>query len=280
MKGSKTGVWMSRSSLGGLAFRPALALAVLTLLASPKPANADISTIVSEDSAVWGAFGADLFKYKEPSSPPDLPDSEHGWIPSGAAGASYFFSDQLYLSVDGSVTFGNAPYSGALFYSPTTYASGSTDETIYMVDGKIGRGFALGQQVMLIPYVEIGYRYWDRNLGAGQVEDYQNYDTLGGLMVQFAPVNSLILTLYGSAGTTFGATAKASPDTYNLGNSAMYKVGGKIGYDLTQQLEVFTTLDYDHFRYGQSSLASDFSYEPSSSTEDTALRVGMAYHFK
>jgi hypothetical protein len=59
----------------------------------------------------------------------------------------------------------------------------------------------------------------------------------------------------------------------------MYKFGGKIGYGLSKQIELFTTLDYDHFRYGQSPLAADSSSEPKSKTEDTTLRMGLGYRF-
>ena len=182
-----------------------------------------------------------MFNYKEPSTQPYLPDSERGWNGSIAGGASYLGASDLYLAAEASTAFGSDRYNGAYLNSPTTPLQSTTSETIMNVDGKVGKGFAFGDMTMLIPYLELGYRYWGRNLGGGQVEDYQNLDALGGLMLQVSPMSKLTLSAYGSAGTTFAAEAISSPDTFHLGDFGVYKVGGKAGYDLTQKVEVFTT---------------------------------------
>jgi len=263
-----------------------ISLVAVCVLCGSSQAKADIDTIRNSNSEIWGSAGTSLLNYNEDISTPNIPDSEHGWTPSLAVGVDYMGSRNLYFALEGSVAFGNDNYNGSLYDQNTgnydiPYQS-TTHETITNVDGKFGKGFALSNIVMLTPYVELGFRYWERNLGGGDVEDYQNFDTLGGLMFQIAPTNRLILTAYGSAGTTFAASMKANVtgDTYDLGSAGMYKVGGKIGYDLTQRLELFTTLDYDAFRYGQSPLQADGTLEPSSHTEDTTLRVGLGYHFR
>jgi hypothetical protein len=256
---------------------------------SPLPAHADIQTIQNSNSAIWGAVGTGFFNYKEPSSPPDIPDSEHGWNPSLAAGLSYMNNSNWYSAFEGNVAFGDDKYNGSTYDSNTGYYDipylGTTHETITNIDGKFGKGFSLGNSIMLTPYGELGFRYWDRNLGAGQVEDYQNFDVLGGLMLQIAPTNRLILTGYGSAGTTFAGRMKTDGLDNNLGDASMYKIGGKVGYDLTQRVELFTTLDFDHFHYVKSPWQYDanlggYIMEPTSFTDDTTMRVGLAYHFK
>jgi len=241
-------------------------------------AKADIQTIRSSDSAVWGSVGGNLFDYKEPSPPPDLPDSERDWITSAAAGVNYLGNSDIYLALEGAYSFGNARYNGAYFYAPTTPLQSTTDEKIATVDGKIGKGFALNDSMMLIPYTELGFRYWNRGFGGDTGEDYQNFDALVGVMLQVSPAQSLILSAYGSGGTTIDPKMTTGGITYDLGTASMYKVGGKIGYDLTQRIELFTTLDYDHFTYGQSPVIAG-AYEPNSRTNETALRVGLAYHF-
>ena len=128
--------------------------------------------------------------------------------------------------------------------------------------------------MMVIPYAELGYRYWDRNLGGGQDEVYDNFDLLAGIMLQASPMSGLVLTGYGSAGTTFAPQMKTSGTTYDWGE-AMYKIGAKVGYNVTARVQLFTTLDYDHFNYGQSSVIAG-AYEPNSLTEDTVWRVGSA----
>ena len=87
-------------------------------------------------------------------------------------------------------------------------------------------------------------------------------------------------------GLTFGAGMRDYDDvSYTLGNSGIYKFGGKVGYDLTKRLELFTALDFEHFRYGRSSSAYDAIdkqsyYEPDSFTDVTTARLGLAYHLK
>ncbi len=244
---------------------------------APIAAKADIQTIRSADSAIWGSFGTSLFNYKESITP--IPDSEHGWLPSFAAGMSNMTNNNLYVALEGTSSFGDASYKGAYYYAPTVPLQETTTETISTIDGKIGRGFAIGSRVMLVPYAELGFRYWDRNLGSGQIEKYQNFVFLGGTMLQFSPTDRLILSAYGAAGTTFAAQMKTAGDTYTLGNAGAYKLGGKIGYNIAPRVELFTSLDFDHFHYVQSGVVAG-AYEPSSFTSDTAWRVGLSYHLR
>jgi hypothetical protein len=238
------------------------------------------------NNTIWAAAGASELNYKETVSP--IPDSDRGELPSFAAGIDFMTRNNLYLSADGSVAVGNAHYNGALYDSGTgiydiPYET-STHETVVNVNGKIGQGFSLSDRAMFIPYLDVGFRYWDRKLGAGQGEEYQNYDVLGGVMFEYTPIDRLILSAYGAGGTTFGATMRTSGHDFDLGGSGIEKVGGKIGYDLTKRIELFSTVDYDHFHYVGSPWvllsSTTEAREPSSRTEDTTLRVGIGYHFR
>jgi hypothetical protein len=254
------------------------------LVAIASPARADDQTIRNADSEVWGAFGTSLFNYQEEIGAPNIPDSEHGWLPSLAVGASYLTSQDFYFALDGAANFGNAHYNGSILDTNTGFFDipfqDTTREVVSTVDGKAGKAIALSNEVMLTPYAEVGFRYWHRDLGQGQTENYQNFDAQAGLMVQVSPINKLVLMGYGSVGPTFAARMRTAGEDYYLGGSGMYKVGGKVAYGLTPRLDVFTTVDYDAFRYGESPLLADGSLEPSSKTEETTVRVGLGYHFK
>jgi hypothetical protein len=252
--------------------------AVCLLALAPVAAKADVQAIRSFDSSVWASFGSFDFKYKETT--PGIPDSERGVVPSVALGGSYLTKENLYVAVDGSISFGDAHYNGAYLYFPNVSLQGTTKETVSTVDGKIGWGFPLSNNAMVIPYVDFGFRYWDRELSNIQTEDYQNIEALGGAMLQFTPINKLLLSAYLSAGSTFSSQMRNSATNYELGSSAIYKVGAKIGYDVAPKVELFTTADYDHFRYGQSAVSSAGLYEPTSNTEDLAFRLGVAYHLQ
>ena len=264
---------MSLVSQSGLC---AAGVVLCALVFLPTTAQADIQTIRSANNAVWGSAGAALLNYKESVSP--LPNSQHGWIPSVGAGASYMGCNNLYLAVEGSVSFGNDHYSGAYLNNPDVPLEATTRETITTVDGKVGKGFALGHNVMITPYADLGFRYWTRELSGWQTEDYDNFEALAGALLQFSPTDHLVLSAYGSGGGTFGAQMKTDGDTFDLGSAGAFKAGGKIGYNLTQRTELFTSLDFDHLRYVKSD-AVNGTYEPSSGTNNTAWRVGLSYHF-
>ncbi len=251
------------------------------------PAKADVQTIREFNNAVWVSGGPSFFNYKEPSPPPNLPDSERGWIPSVDGGLSVMgfghspeFLENAYVALDGGVAFGKAQYNGAFLLVPTTPVQSTTNETVSTFNGRLGRGFVIGKYAMLIPYVEIGFRDWERELSSIQKEHYQNYDSSGGLLLQVSPMNRLVFSAYGSGGTTFGGTMRADGYTYNLADSALYKMGAKLAVGVTSRIELFGALDYDAFRYGHSQVVGDGTYEPNSRTKETKLRVGIGYHFR
>ena len=272
------------------------ALIALCALAVFTPqAKADIQAIHHEDNEVWGSVGTELFNYKEPNVTAGVSDSEHGWVPSIAAGVSLLGSStdvhgmlpsNIYFSLDANVSFGNAHYNGFLQTTPPTPTQTTTNETIVNVDSRLGRGFALSNSVMVIPYGEIDFRNWRRDIGQGEIETYHNINALGGAMLQVAPTDRLVLSVYGSAGTTLDAQMKDwKGNNFALGGAGVYKVGGKIGFDVAPRVELFATMDYDHFHYTKSPWYTDKAdatmivMEPTSRTEDTTMRVGMGYQF-
>jgi hypothetical protein len=229
------------------------------------------------NNEVWLSAGTSFLNYEESVKP--LPDSEHGWLPSIAGGGSFMATNNFYVSLEGSTAFGNAHYNGALFASPSTPITGTTHENITTGDAKVGQGFYLMPHMMLIPYVDLGYRYWKRDLSAGQIEDYHNFETSAGMIVEVEPADGLILSAYGSGGTTLASKMTAGSYTYDLGDTGVYKVGGKVAVEMTRQIELFSTLDYEHFRFAQSPVVNE-ALEPGSGTNDTTVRVGIGYHFR
>jgi hypothetical protein len=252
-------------------------MAVCALSFSPIAARADVGTISNSNNAYWASVGASTLNYKESVQP--IPNSQRGELPSVAVGASYMGSSGLYVALDSSVSFGNDHYKGALMATPSVLHERTTKAVITTVDGKLGKGFVLGQSAMVTPYVDVGFRYWERTLSNQQKEDYQNFAILGGAMFQYSPMDRLVLTTYGAAGLTLSPQMRTSGVTYDLDSAGVYKLGGKIGYNLTQRLEFFTSLDFDYFRFVKSDVKSGI-YEPSSFTSDTSVRVGLSYHIR
>lgn len=275
-------------------FKSRAAMVVLgTAVFFPALAKANIDTIIDSNSSVWGAAGAEFLNYKEAVTP--IPNSQTGWIPSFAAGGSYMTDSKWLFGGDASVSLGSDLYKGALVLgggSQVPY-QGNTRATIVTVNGKVGRGFALTRSLMATPYLDVGFRFWKRNLGDGQREEYHHVESLLGGMLQYSPTSKLVFSGYGGIGATFGTHMRSYIQTstgtsqlqFSLGPTVIYKIGGKIGYDITRRFEIFSTLDFKHFRYAHSPAVYDSSdgnyyYEPGSFTNETTARVGLAYHLK
>jgi hypothetical protein len=265
---------------------------MISLFMTGLPASAGATAddpVHAENNALWISAGGAYLDYREAEDTGFQLDTERGWLPVVSAGASFMSSSQtsylnnIYLALEGRATFGDVNYHGYL-QNGTPY-HGTTDEEIFSLDGRIGRGFALNNSFMLTPFAEFGFRYWDRNLGS-YTEDYSNFDILGGLMGQYAPTSRLVLSLSAAGGTTFAPTMTSTNPTmnFNLGCLPMWKVGGKVGYALTQRLEALFSVDYDQFKFGKSQPVTNISkyyyyYEPNSQTGEFATQIGLAYHF-
>ncbi len=251
--------------------------AVCALMFFPAYAKADVQAIRDSNTAYWGSVGAAQLNYKEAVSP--VPDSQYGWIPSVALGAGFMGSSGFYVAAESSVSFGDDRYRGAYLSAPSVPIETTTHASIVTVDAKVGQGFVVGGNSVVTPYFNLGYRYWERDLGNTQVEYYHHYAALGGAMFQYSLTDKVVLSAYSAAGLTFGAQMRTGGVDYDLGSAAVYKLGGKIGYKLSERYELFTSLDFDHFQYVKSDVIGGI-YEPSSFTSDTAVRVGIAYHLK
>ncbi len=275
----------------GMAVAVAVAVAAVVAVAAGPAAAAEYD-IRASDNAVWVTSGGSYMDYAETASGGGTLDSEKGWMQSWAAGASFLTIDDgkaplrnLYARLEGSVTTGTTAYSG--HYWNGTPATTTTDATVWTVAGRVGRAFAVTPTVMLIPYGELGFRSWDRDITGtgGYDETYRNGDFAGGLMAQYSPVPKVVLTADGGAGYTFlahmHAGAPLSAD-YDLGGQPTWHVGGQAGYAFAKQWEAISTVNYAAMAFGASSAVPTSlgsTYEPNSTTDETTVRVGVAWHF-
>lgn len=260
-------------------YRVLAALLALTSLSSVAEGANRPDPLKSANNEFWLAAGGTFLNYKEPLTPPNLPDSERDWLPSIAGGASLMMNKGFYLAADADLYFGDATYRGAYLATPTVPLTSTTQETTYSVNGRVGWGFHMGQSLMFTPYVEMGMRNWRRELSAAQVETYNHFDALAGAMFQYAPTDTLVFTVYGGAGTTLNANMRYGGYTYKLGETLLWRAGTKIAYNISPRYEIFSTFSYQHFRYGQSPVQPNFTYEPSSFTNEATARIGFGYKF-
>lgn len=251
---------------------------------------ADDFAFRSNDNAVWATVGSQRLDYAENWQGQTV-DSERGWLPGGTVGASILTVDDgraplrnFYARLEGSYSAGSADYRGQ--YQNGTATTTTTNETMWTGSARVGRAFMV-MPVALIPYAELGYRYWDRNItgSGGYDETYHNGTYAAGLMVQYSPLRRWMLTGDGAFGYTFMARMHAGDPygaNYTLGGEPAWHVGGQIGYTFTKQLEAIGTIRFSQLSYGLSpgvNTPLGTAMEPDSVTRETTLQVGLSYHF-
>jgi hypothetical protein len=254
------------------------------------PSWANIGDIRASDRAIEFDVGASSLKYGESPDSAVLyaHDTETGWMPSLNAGVGWLtpqgtspLLSDIYLRLDGQISFGSTHYNGGLqniFGNVTPYQS-TTNDTIFRLSGKVGRAFALNDQVMLTPFADFAYRSWRRELTGtgGYTELYETNEALGGLLVQVSPISRLVLSLTGEVGSTLSPYMTTQGFTYNQGSEVVWEVGGKIGYALTPSFELTGAAQFGGFGFGQSPVVGG-AYEPDSYTHQLSLLTGLAYH--
>jgi hypothetical protein len=266
-------------------------LSLLSLVLFTAPAFAGTADIRATDRALEFQFGGSNLKYGETINGTTF-DTENGWMPSFDVGATWLTTpgdsllSDLYLHLDAQATIGQTDYDGGIqdgFGNITPFKT-TTDNEIYHITGKIGHFFTVSEGVVLIPYLDLGWRSWDRNIsGRGIVnnsrERYQTGEGMGGLLLQISPMQRLVLSLSGAAGATLGPQMSTQSTTFNLQSSTVWQINGKVGYALTPKFELTSEAKFDGFGFGQSAIVNN-ALEPDSYTHQLSLLVGLAYHMQ
>jgi hypothetical protein len=269
------------------------ALFGLTVAPGSARAGDNRDAIYHEDNSAWITLGGNYLDYTETANGATQ-DTETGAMPEFRAGFSLLtppqaapFLRNLYLRFEAGYVNGSTSYDGALQNLVTgakTPYTATTDNVVWTMAGRIGRAIPLGRMSMLIPFAELGYRHWDRNLTGpyGYDEVYQNWDLMGGLMLQVAPSPRWVISANAALGSTFSARMDTGGTRFPLGEDLAWRVGGQLGYLWSQRLELFGAVDLSRIGFGSSpteKLSTYYAYEPDSVTYETSFRVGVAYHF-
>lgn len=216
-------------------------------------------------------------------------NTEQGYVPGFAINVS-FMQDWLlgndYLAATFSQNTGNTNYTGSYIGSSQGYGSVKTTSPATLTDFsfRYGKGFAINDQVMATPFIELGSHQWDRNLRTYQETYTNNYYGLG-LLGQVAMTNAFVLSASALVGNTANSNISITGSPYTggaLGNSTIYRLGISGDYAFTKSLHGNIGLDYTSFSYGQSTptrVGRYVYYEPSSTSQYTTYKIGLSYNF-
>lgn len=214
-------------------------------------------------------------------------DTDTGAVPGYAISVSVmkdWFLGNDYLQFQYSRNQGHTDYTG----SP---ASGGAFGSLVQQNGatltdyslRLGKGFAVSQQVMLTPFAEFGRHEWKRAVNQG--ETYTNNYFGVGALAQYSPLARLVLSANALLGKTSGANISvAGPTAFSgaLGNSTLYKVGLSADYAFTKNFHGNVGINYSAFDYGASAsyrVGNRIVWEPDSQTRYTTVSAGVGYAF-
>jgi hypothetical protein len=213
--------------------------------------------------------------------------TESGTIPGFTFDMKYVFTKIIYtdfyfdyyrgkLKYDGSTQLKESypPYIAT--YNPVI----SYSEHIFLTTHiKTGFIFAINESFQTIPYIGVGYRYWNR----ANHEEYQHGNWIAGLKLDWLLADNFVLSPYFEMGKLFAATMEDHHNiSYELINKPIYAIGLELNYEINNNLFLNTFVNYTHFEYGKSvakydSIDNKYYYEPDSKTNEVKFGLGLRF---
>jgi len=241
-------------------------------------------------------FVTTSFDYREHNAGV-LFDTESGWVPGVGAEITVmqtfivpnFYFDAAVSYLDGQTDYVGGPIDGSAPFGSIVAKSGAQ---VLDLDFRVGKGFAISSSFMATPFVGTGFHQWDR--GVNQGETYSHGYVGGGMLLQWAATNKLVVSANGVVGTTFASFIDvAGPLGFSgdLGDSLIWKAGGGIDYAVTDHWHASAKVELTEFSYGRSddhsvsalcnSIAASTCgwrvWEPHSDTQLITVRAGIGY---
>jgi hypothetical protein len=260
--------------------------------AAPSDAVADPITAANNQVAIQ--FVATNFDYAEREAG-ILLDTEKGWVLGVGAEISVmqnFIVPNFYFDAQASYLNGKTDYLGSYWGGVYGSLAQKDPAQVTDLDFRVGKGFAVSTSFMATPFIGAGFHQWDRDLGS-YAETYSHGYIGGGLLLQWAATDRLVIFTSGLVGTTFAPSFTATGSygfTDNLGESLIWKAGGGIDYAFADHWHAHAKVELTEFDYGHSGY-HDFLcanaiaaacgaigvHEPNSQTELITVKAGIGY---
>ena len=165
----------------------------------------------------------------------------------------------------------------------------ATDRAVFnQVQGRLGLGLPIASGAAeAIPYLAAGYQSWNRNVsnpGIVGTDEFYSAAAVGGGLKLDIPITA---TIVGSGSAEMMGIFGAHVDSnslgigFGMGNSAQERVSLGLDDALYGPLHLQASADLTHFNYAGSkpSDASFGLYEPTSTTTQVGVNLGVSYSF-
>lgn len=201
----------------------------------------------------------------------------------------------VYFHVSYSQTDGSLTYVGAIQYSNGTTSPLTESQNAQMTDIglRLGQGFMVANDMMLIPYIGYGFHHWARGEPASPTapynyyESYRNQYAAFGVLWQVRLFRRLVTSLNLAYGRTIHPTISAPAPVYGfsegLGPKPWRRAGFDVDYLIGRHEAVFVSATFTEFQYGAGPLVLVAPHlaksEPFSQTEVTNYAIGARFLF-
>lgn len=211
----------------------------------------------------------------------------------------------VYVEISSQFFKGEMEYHGGYTDANNQFVSLSEDtiNSILKLDAKLGYVFLYRPGLQFIPYLQLGYRQWERkvppvysinNIGInGITEEYDNfYYALGGKWI-WQVQNNIVIVPRIAIGNTLNPTMNTHLPTsigyfmdadFHLGTKMYYEAGVTAYYFITDLMNINFGMSDDYFGFGRSQKiffpgTSKGFYEPNSHTNEFNVSLGVGFSF-
>ncbi len=203
----------------------------------------------------------------------------------------YFLDDSINLELKVLTLSGNTNYVGSLIGSNQGYGS-SASTTIndirdisFMYNAKQISDF----DVNMLCGLGGGYRFWQRQLSASQVEQYDWYSLRGNIGLEYNLETSVILKvlLEYQYGITPSMKTNGIDGSFKLGSADILQISVPLRYNISQHFSLTCEYLYEYQKIMKSNylsgtvngIYSDRWHEPDSRASNQYLKVGMIFKY-
>lgn len=142
---------------------------------------------------------------------------------------------------------------------------------------RLGKGFLVGQDVLIGPYLAYQYAQFSDALGDASLT-YTNNAVGGGFYGAIAASKTITVSAHAGYLVSFSPTASLSgTDIPDMPGADVLQVGGKLDYRMTHSSSLFMGIDYDGYRGSYTYVTGT----PTLSVNVDEIRgiLGIAYHY-
>jgi hypothetical protein len=227
--------------------------------------------------------------YREYDSSGNIFDSEkssYSDITGSEFEYSYFLDRNSHIDLNVMGVMGDTEYVGAYLGSEDGYGSvvSTTSNTIYDVSLGYNTKNMSDINIMFLGGIGVGYRYWQRELSASQIEEYYWYSLRAnaGMQFKYSDITTSIIAEY-QYGIDPKMRATGIAEDFELSSANIVKISVPIRYTVNQYFDFTCAYVFEYQKIEESNVVYDSTatgyVEPDSKAYNQYIKVGMVFKY-